>query len=139
PAPLRSGQHAGPSRRRRARRAARRQLTRAEGTLRIELFTIFPGLLSGYLAESVIGRARRAGVLDIRVHDLRSAATDPHRSVDDMPFGGGAGMVLAPEPIFGAVEAVDPARPLYLLSPSGRRFDQAMAHGLASLGAFSLL
>ena len=107
--------------------------------MRIHVFTIFPGLVEGYLAGSLLGRARRAGVLDVRVHDLRSAATDPHRSVDDMPFGGGPGMVLAPEPIFGAVEAVDPPRPLYLLSPSGRRFDQAMAHELASLDAFSLL
>jgi len=107
--------------------------------LRIELFTIFPGLLSGYLAESVIGRARRAGVLDIRVHDLRSAATDPHRSVDDAPFGGGAGMVLAPEPVFGAVEAADPCRPLWLLGPGGRRFDQALARELATGEGFSLL
>ena len=75
----------------------------------------------------------------LRVHDLRSAATDPHRSVDDAPFGGGAGMVLAPEPLFGAVEAVDPPRPLYLLGPAGRRFDQRLAEELAARPGFSLL
>src|SRR5438093_307354 len=69
----------------------------------------------------------------------RSAATDPHRSVDDSPFGGGAGMVLMAEPLFGAVEAAAPPRPLYLLGPGGRRFDQAMARDLAAGGGFSLL
>ncbi|MGH9295311.1 MAG: tRNA (guanosine(37)-N1)-methyltransferase TrmD, partial [Acidimicrobiales bacterium] len=68
-----------------------------------------------------------------------AAASDPHRSVDDTPFGGGPGMVLAPEPIFAAVESVDPPRPLLLLSPSGRRFDQSVAAELAAGGAFSLL
>ena len=107
--------------------------------MRIEVFTIFPNLVESYLSESLIGKARAAGVLDVRVHDLRSAATDPHRSVDDTPFGGGAGMVLMPEPVFGAVEKVEPVRPLFLLSPGGRRFDQAVAHELVDGGGFSLL
>jgi tRNA (guanine37-N1)-methyltransferase len=107
--------------------------------MRIDLFTIFPGMVDGFLAESLIGKARVEGVLDIRVHDLRSKATDPHRSVDDAPFGGGAGMVLTPEPVFGAVEAADPPRPLFLLGPGGRRFDQALARDLAAGGGFSLL
>jgi len=107
--------------------------------VRIEVFTIFPNLVESYLSESLIGKARAAGVLDVRVHDLRSAATDPHRSVDDTPFGGGAGMVLMPEPVFGAVEKVEPVRPLFLLSPGGRRFDQAVAHELVDGGGFSLL
>src|SRR3989440_12980767 len=108
--------------------------------MRIEVFTIFPGLIEAYLAESLIGRARRAGLLDLRVHDLRSAATDPHRSVDDAPFGGGAGMVLAPEPLFGAVEKIDPPRPLYLLGPGGQRFTQSVAREWASNHkGFSLL
>lgn len=107
--------------------------------MRIDVFTIFPSLVDGYLSASLIGKARAAGVVDLRVHDLRSAAVDPHRSVDDSPFGGGAGMVLAPEPLFGAVEAVGPARPLYLLAPTGRRFDQHMARELAGAGGFSLL
>ena len=109
-------------------------------TLRVDVFTIFPAMVEGHLSESLIGKARRAGVLDLRVHDLRSAAVDPHRSVDDAPFGGGAGMVLAPEPIFGAVEKVDPPRPLYLLAPGGRRFTQDVARELAGLQpGFSLL
>jgi tRNA (guanine37-N1)-methyltransferase len=106
---------------------------------RIDTFTIFPALVDGWLSASLIGKAREGGLLDLRVHDLRSAAQDPHRSVDDAPFGGGAGMVLAPEPVFGAVEAVDPPRPLLLLGPGGRRFDQGVARELLALGSFSLL
>lgn len=107
--------------------------------LRIDTFTIFPDLVEGWLGASLIGKARRAGVLDLRVHDLRSTAQDPHRSVDDSPFGGGAGMVLAPEPLFAAVEAVAPPRPLLLLGPGGTKFDQARARELLVGGAFSLL
>jgi tRNA (guanine37-N1)-methyltransferase len=107
--------------------------------LRIEVFTIFPGVVEEWLNASLIGKARQSGLLDLRVHDLRSAAADPHRSVDDSPFGGGAGMVLAPEPVFGAVEKVAPVRPLYLLSPAGVRFDQSLAASLAGGSGFSLL
>ncbi len=107
--------------------------------MRIDVFTIFPDMVDGFAGQSLLGRARRGGLLDVRVHDLRSTATDPHRSVDDAPFGGGAGMVLMPEPLFGAVEAVDPPRPLLLLSPGGRRLDQACARELAALDGFSLL
>jgi tRNA (guanine37-N1)-methyltransferase len=108
--------------------------------MRIDVFTIFPGLVDHFAAHSLVGKARAAGTLDIRVHDLRSCATDPHRSVDDAPFGGGAGVVLMPEPIFAAVEAVDPPRPLLYLGPAGRRFDQAVARELSTLeGGFSLL
>ena len=108
-------------------------------SLRIDIFTVLPGMLEAWLSESLIGKARRDGVLDLRVHDLRSAATDPRRSVDDTPFGGGAGMVLAPGPVFGAVEAVDPPRPLILLTPTGRPLDQDGVRRLAALGRFSLL
>lgn len=112
--------------------------------VRIDVFTIFPGVIGHYAESSILGRARSAGLLDLRVHDLRQATTDPHRSVDDAPFGGGAGMVLAPGPIFDSVEAVERAeglpRPLLLLSPSGRPFDQRMAEDLAQqAGGFSLL
>jgi len=107
--------------------------------MRIDVFTIFPGLVDGFASESLIGRARRQGTLDVRVHDLREQTSDPHRTVDDSPFGGGAGMVLMPEPIFVAVEAVDPPRPLLYLSPAGRRLDQAYARELASTDGFSLL
>ena len=107
--------------------------------MRIDLFTIFPELLRPWTEASLMGRAARAGVLDLRVHDLRSGTTDPHRSVDDAPFGGGAGMVLAPEPIFTVVEREDPPRPLLLLGPAGRRFDQTWAAELATGEGFSLL
>jgi tRNA (guanine37-N1)-methyltransferase len=107
--------------------------------MRIDVFTIFPALVEPWLGASLIGKARASGVLDLRVHDLRSLATDPHRSVDDSTFGGGPGMILAPEPVFSAVEAACPPRPLYLLSPAGRRFDQALASDLARSGGFSLL
>ena len=100
--------------------------------MRIEVFTIFPEMVEGYLAQSLIGKARRAGVLDIRVHDLRASSDEPHRSVDDAPFGGGVGMVLAPAPIFRAVERAHPPRPLLLLGPGGRPFDQAWARDLAA-------
>ena len=108
-------------------------------TLRVDTFTIFPELVEGWVSASLIGKARAAGLLDLRVHDLRSAAQDPHRSVDDSPFGGGAGMVLAPEPVFAAVEAVAPPRPLLLLGPGGARFEQGTARRLVATGAFSLL
>ena len=107
--------------------------------MRIDVFTIFPGLVDGFASESLLGRARQQGTLDVRVHDLRDRTTDTHRTVDDSPFGGGAGMVMVPEPIFAAVENVDPPRPLLFLSPAGRRLDQAYARELAALDGFSLL
>jgi tRNA (guanine37-N1)-methyltransferase len=109
--------------------------------VRIDVFTCLPQILEPALAGSLLGKARARGVVDVRVHDLRHYTTDRHRSVDDTPFGGGAGMVLAPDPIFRAVEAVQPARPLFLLSPGGRRFDQALAVELAGPAGegFSLL
>ena len=108
-------------------------------SFRVDIFTIFPDLVETMASASIIGRSRAAGTLDVRVHDLRMAATDRHRSVDDAPFGGGAGMVMMPQPLFGAVEAVDPPRPLFYLSPAGRPFDQALARELASDTGFSLL
>ncbi len=109
--------------------------------MRIDVFTIFPDVIAGYCGASILGRAADAGALDVRVHDLREGADDPRRSVDDSPFGGGAGMVLMAEPVFRCVEAVpDLPRPLYLLAPGGRRFDQAVAAELAAApGGFSLL
>ena len=108
-------------------------------TLRVDVFTLFPGLVGAYTGESILGRASDAGHLDVRAHDLRMAATDAHHTVDDSPFGGGAGMVMMPEPVFAAVELVEPPRPLILLSPAGRRFDQSVAVELAALDGFSLL
>jgi tRNA (guanine37-N1)-methyltransferase len=107
--------------------------------VRVDVFTIFPDYLTGPLDTSLLGRAQRAGVVDVRVHDPRAYTDDPHRSVDDTPFGGGAGMVMRPEPLFQAVETVTPPRPLFLLSPGGRRFDQALAHELAAGPGFSLV
>jgi tRNA (guanine37-N1)-methyltransferase len=107
--------------------------------VRIEVFTIFPDLVAPWTDASLVGRARRLQLLDLRVHDLRAGAAGPHRSLDDSPFGGGPGMVLAPGPLFAAVEAAEPARPLLLLAPGGRRFDQACAVELAAAGGFSLL
>lgn len=107
--------------------------------MRVDVFTIFPELISGYAAESILGRATGAGLLDVRTHDPRDATTDVHRTVDDAPFGGGAGMVMKPEPIFASVRAADPPRPLFYMSPSGRRLDQAFAAELAALDGFSLL
>jgi tRNA (guanine37-N1)-methyltransferase len=111
----------------------------AAPALRIDVFTIFPGMVEHFADQSLVGKARAVGRLDIRVHDLRSCATDVHRSVDDSPFGGGAGMVLMPEPIFAAVDKVEPPRPLLYLGPAGRRLDQAVARELAGSGGFSLL
>ena len=107
--------------------------------MRIDVFTVFPSLISGFANESLLGKAQRNDVLEVNAHDLRKEATDKHRSVDDAPFGGGAGMVLMPEPVFAAVESVDAPRPLLLMSPSGRVFDQAFAIELAESGGFSLL
>jgi tRNA (guanine37-N1)-methyltransferase len=107
--------------------------------MEIHVFTVLPQILEPALAGGLLGKARDKEVLRVVVHDLRHHTTDRHRSVDDTPFGGGAGMVLAPEPIFRAVEATMPPRPLFLLGPGGRRFDHAMAAELAGSGGFSLL
>ena len=107
--------------------------------MRIDVFTIFPGLVDTFCAESLLGKARVAGLLDLRLHDPRDHTSDVHRTVDDTPFGGGAGMVMKPEPLFASVEAAQPPRPLFLLGPGGRRFDQRMAEELVAGGGFSLL
>ncbi|HUW02188.1 MAG TPA: tRNA (guanosine(37)-N1)-methyltransferase TrmD [Acidimicrobiales bacterium] len=107
--------------------------------MRIDVFTIFPAMVDDFVSGALLGKARDRGLLDVRSHDLRDETTDPHRTIDDSPFGGGAGMVLMPEPVFAAVEAVDPPRPLLLLGPGGEAFDQAMAIDLARSDGFSLL
>jgi tRNA (guanine37-N1)-methyltransferase len=114
-------------------------------SFRVDVFTLFPEVVEHYGTASILGRARGRGRLDLRTHDIREATHDVHRTVDDSPFGGGAGMVLAPEPVFEAVEAVAAGpdglpRPLLLLSASGRRFDHGVAQELVGLpGGFSLL
>src|SRR4029079_15842238 len=107
--------------------------------MRIDVFSIFPDYLEPPLAVSLLGRARAAGVLEGRLHDPRAYTTDRHHSVDGEPCGGGAGMVMTPGPLFAAVEALDPPRPLLLLSASGRRFDQAVAREAATGAGFSLI
>ena len=101
--------------------------------MRIDIVTLFPGMLEAPLAESILGRARARGLVDIRVHDLREHATGRHRVTDEAPFGGGGGMILKPEPLAAAIDALRaagsaeaPAR-VILLGPAGRRFTQAVA------------
>ena len=104
------------------------------------MFTIFPAVAKGPLSESLLGRAIGAGLLDVRVHDLREWTRDRHRSVDDAPFGGGPGMVMKPEPFFAAVESLDPERGRVILtSPAGRLLDQALVRELSSEGHLTLL
>jgi tRNA (guanine37-N1)-methyltransferase len=100
--------------------------------VRIDVVTIFPGIFESPLRESLLGRAIGAGLLDVRVHDLRDSTSDKHRQVDDESYGGGPGMVLKPEPVFAAVESLGAGeRRTLLLSPAGRRLDQALARELA--------
>jgi len=100
--------------------------------MKIDVLTLFPTMFAGPLDESIIKRARDAGLLDLAIHNLRDYAHDRHKTVDDRPFGGGPGMLLKPEPIFEAVETLagDGAR-VILLSPAGRPFHQAIAAELA--------
>ncbi len=107
--------------------------------MRIDVFTIFPALIDGFCGESLLGKARNGGLLDLHLHDPRDQTTDVHRTIDDQPFGGGAGMVMKAEPLFAAVEAAQPPRPLFVLGPGGRRFDQRMAEELAAGEGFSLI
>jgi tRNA (guanine37-N1)-methyltransferase len=101
--------------------------------VRIDVLTIFPGIFESPLRESLLGKAIEKGVLDVRVHDIRDHATDKHRQVDDESYGGGPGMVMKPEPIFAAVEALEPdPKRVLLLSPAGRRLDQALVRELAA-------
>jgi tRNA (guanine37-N1)-methyltransferase len=99
------------------------------------VLTIFPEFFEGPFAHGVVQRAKDAGLLDIRIHNLRDWTFDRHKSVDDRPFGGGEGMVMKAEPLFLAVESIwperTPRRKVILLSAQGRMFDQAMANGLA--------
>lgn len=111
--------------------------------MRIDVVTIFPRMVDAGLAEGVVGRARTAGLLDIVVHNLRDFTTDKHHIVDDVPFGGGPGMVMKPEPFFAALDAIRARRgtpeAVILLSPAGERFTQQGAKRLATLGHLVLL
>lgn len=105
--------------------------------MKIDIVTIFPRMVEAVLSEGILARARERGVLDIEVHDLRDHTTGRHRVVDDEPYGGGPGMVLKPEPIFRAVDAIrarrgEPAA-IILTTPDGRRFSHAEARRLSGL------
>ncbi len=104
--------------------------------MRIDILTLFPQMFDGLLSCSIIGRATERGLVDIKLHDIRAYTHDKHHIVDDYPYGGGAGMVLKPEPIFEAVEGINEELGLssastILLSPQGRLFDQEIARKLA--------
>ena len=102
-------------------------------TLRIDVVTLFPELYPGPLGASVVGRAMQQGLVELRAHDLREWGLGRHRSVDDYPYGGGAGMVLRPEPIAGALTTLrTPASTVILLDPGGEPFRQARARELAA-------
>lgn len=101
--------------------------------MRVDVLTIFPGILEGPLRESLLGRATRDGLVDLGIHDIRDFTEDKHRQVDDESYGGGPGMVLKPEPVFAAAESLGPGdRRTLLLSPAGRRLDQALVRELAA-------
>ena len=100
--------------------------------MRIDIVTVFPELFDAFLRTSLLGRAIEVGTLEVEVTNLRDFGLGPHRSVDDEPYGGGAGMVMRPEPIFAAVESVKtPAARVILLSPRGRKLDQAHVQRLS--------
>jgi tRNA (guanine37-N1)-methyltransferase len=116
----------------------------SRGTIvKFDVVTIFPKMVEGPLAEGIVGRAIERGLLDVRVHDLREHTTDRHRVVDDMPFGGGPGMVLKPEPLFRAVERIreDRGEPgaVILTSPDGEPFTHRQAERLSGLGHIVIL
>ncbi len=101
--------------------------------MRFDVITIFPNFFSGFLSEGIVKRAIEAGICEVRPIDLREFTTDRHRTTDDRPFGGGAGMVMKPEPLFRALDALEQEGPALtiVLSPRGRVFDQRLAHKLS--------
>ena len=107
-----------------------------------DVFTLFPDVFTNYLDTSILQRARESNLVEVHLHNIRDWTTDRHHVCDDMPYGGGGGMVMKPEPIFTAVEVVlgaPPACPLILLDPQGRVFTQAIAEELAQQPHLALL
>ncbi|HET8852806.1 MAG TPA: tRNA (guanosine(37)-N1)-methyltransferase TrmD [Ktedonobacteraceae bacterium] len=107
--------------------------------MHFDIFTLFPDMFQGPFAESILKRAQERGLLSITLHNIRDATSDKHHVVDDYPYGGGVGMVMKPEPIFTAVEAVYQGGPIILLSPQGRLFNQQIARTLAQEPRVTLL
>jgi tRNA (guanine37-N1)-methyltransferase len=102
--------------------------------MKIDVLTLFPGMFAGPLDESIVKRARNAGLLELGIHNLRDWTHDRHKTVDDRPFGGGPGMLLKPEPVFQAVEQLAGGQTkVILLCPQGRRFNQAIAQELSQI------
>jgi tRNA (guanine37-N1)-methyltransferase len=104
---------------------------RYNACMHIDIFTLFPGMVRGPLDESILARAQARGLVQVDIYDIRSATTDRHHVCDDLPYGGGAGMVMKPDPIFAAVEAVHQGGPIILLAAQGRVFTQAIARELS--------
>src|SRR5262249_16266891 len=108
--------------------------------MKVDVLTLFPEMFRGPLDESIVKRARNIGALDLRIYNLRDWTHDRHRTVDDKPFGGGPGMLLKPEPIFEAVESLaDEKTRVILLTPTGRPFNQQLAHELAETARWLLV
>jgi tRNA (guanine37-N1)-methyltransferase len=107
--------------------------------MHFDIFTLFPAMFQGPLTESILKRAQECGLLSIILHNIRDVTTDKHHIVDDYPYGGGAGMVMKPEPIFAAIEAVYQGGPIILLTPQGRLFNQQIARTLAQESRITLL
>ncbi len=109
--------------------------------MRFDVVTIFPGMFTSPLGESILKRAREAGLIDVHYHDLRTYTHDAHRTVDDTPYGGGAGMVMKPEPLVEAVEAVprEGRGQRVLLTPQGAPFTQETARELSKLDQLILI
>ncbi len=107
--------------------------------MHFDIFTLFPAMFQGPLSESILKRAQERGLLEVALHNIRDATTDKHHIVDDYPYGGGAGMVMKPGPIFASIEAVYQGGPIILLTPQGRLFNQQIARELAQEPRISLL
>lgn len=107
--------------------------------MHFDIFTLFPAMFHGPFTESILKRAQERGLLSIALHNIRDATTDKHHIVDDYPYGGGAGMVMKPEPIFAAIEAVYQGGPIVYLTPQGRLFNQQIAQQLAQEPRITLL
>ena len=107
--------------------------------MHFDIFTLFPAMFQGPFTESILKRAQERGLLSIALHNIRDATRDKHHVVDDYPYGGGAGMVMKPEPIFAAIEAVYQGGPVIYLTPQGRLFNQQIASELAQEPRITLL
>ena len=107
--------------------------------MHFDIFTLFPEMFQGPFTESILKRAQERGLLSIALHNIRDATSDKHHVVDDYPYGGGAGMVMKPDPIFAAVESIHQGGPIILLTPQGRPFTQQIARELSQQEHITLL